>query len=351
MELNRLLNSTGEWLQGTGPESEIVISTRMRLARNVASIPFMTLLAGADREKAERKIRESILRARIVENNNYLFMPELSKTDRAFLVERHLISRELADTTGPAGAAISDQEMVSVMVMEEDHLRLQVLQAGLRLSEAWRIIDTIDNKVEGELEYAFSNQFGYLTACPTNVGTGLRVSVMLHLPALCITRHIDRATQAVSKIFHTVRGIYGEGTEPLGHLYQISNQITLGKSEEEIIANVEKVIPQIIEYEQKARETLLMKDRIRLEDRAWQAFALLKYARILSSEQVLTLLSAVRLGVHLQILPNIDIRLINELMLFSQPAHLQKITGEDLGPGERDERRALFVRDKLKNIG
>lgn len=334
-------------MRGTGPESEIVVSSRVRLARNIRGYRFITKMDAAERGACEVAIQQQLADAKIAQPGLYLSLQKVDALDRKFLVERHLISKEHEDAQHQRGVAIADNEVVSIMINEEDHIRLQVLQSGFQLQEAWRICSRIDDELEQRMEYAFSPQLGYLTACPTNVGTGMRVSVMLHLPALVITRHIEKVFQAVSKINLAVRGLYGEGTEASGHFYQISNQVTLGRTEEEILKNVEQVIPTIVSYEHKARQTLLANDRKRLEDRVWRAYGNLKYAQLLPSDEAMMMLSAVRMGVHLGLLKNLTMRTVNDLFIFTQPAHLQKMTGRVLDPVERDVRRAEYVRGKL----
>jgi protein arginine kinase len=233
------------------------------------------------------------------------------------------------------------------MVNEEDHLRIQALRTGLALREAYTLASEVDDAMEREVDYAFSSQFGYLTACPTNVGTGLRVSVMLHLPALVITREIEKVFQAVSKINLAVRGLYGEGTQASGDFYQISNQVTLGKAESEIIENLASVIPQIVKYERKVRTTLLQMKRVVLEDKIWRALGVLRFARQITSEETLELLSLVRLGVNVGAIADIPISTINELFVLSQPAHLQKVEKAKLSSHERDAARARYIRERL----
>ncbi|MCY3023200.1 MAG: protein arginine kinase [Planctomycetota bacterium] len=347
MTFEEMIGSSGEWLRGTGPEAEIVISSRVRLARNIRGFRFITKMDTAERAACEELVQRQILDAKVAQPLLYVPLHKADPMDRKVLVERHLISKEHEDAQHQRGVAIGANEAVAVMVNEEDHIRLQVLQSGFQLQEAWRICTRIDDALEQRLDYAFSPQLGYLTACPTNVGTGLRVSVMLHLPALVLTRHIEKVFQAVAKINLAVRGLYGEGTEASGHFYQISNQVSLGRSEEEIVKNVEHVIPTIVRYEHNARQTLLAKDRKRLEDRVWRAYGMLKYAQLLPSDEAMMLLSALRMGVHLGLLKDVSLRTVNELFILIQPAHLQKLTGRALEPMERDVKRAEFVRSKL----
>ncbi|HLX64038.1 MAG TPA: protein arginine kinase [Planctomycetota bacterium] len=350
MNLREMIQVPGEWMRGNGPEAEIVISSRVRLARNVRGFHFITRMEEAERAACEAHIHKQIDEAGIAQPGSYFSLLDLDAMERKLLVERHLISKEHEDASHPRGVAVSSDESVSVMVNEEDHIRLQVLQSGFQLQDAWKLCSKIDDELEARLDYSFSPQLGYLTACPTNVGTGIRVSVMLHLPALVLTRHIEKVFQAVSKINLAVRGLYGEGTEASGHFYQISNQVTLGRSEPEIVTNVETVIPTIVRYEHEARQTLLSKDRKRLEDRVWRAFGMLKYAQLLPSDEAMMLLSFVRMGVHLGLLRDLTLRDVNELFIFTQPAHLQKLAGTPLEPQDRDMRRAAYVREKLGKL-
>jgi protein arginine kinase len=350
MLLNELIKSSGEWMRGTGPEAEIVISSRVRLARNIRGYRFITKMDAAERGACEALIQQQILGSKILGQGLYVPLHKSEPLDRKFLVERHLISKEHEDAQHQRGVAIGDNEAIAIMVNEEDHIRLQVLQSGFQLPEAWKICCKIDDELEQRLEYSFSPQLGYLTACPTNVGTGMRVSVMLHLPALVLTRHIEKVFQAVAKMNLAVRGLYGEGTEASGHFYQISNQVTLGRAEDDIVKTVGDVIPQIVRYEHTARQTLLSQDRKRLEDRVWRAFGTLKFAQLLPSDEAMMLLSMVRMGVQMGLLKDLSLRTVNELFIFTQPAHLQKLTGRALEPTERDIRRAEFVRSKLTTV-
>jgi len=263
-------------------------------------------------------------------------------------VERQLISRELASSEGPRGVALGPQETVSLMVNEEDHLRLQVMRSGFALDEAWQQIDGVDDRLESRINYAFSDDFGYLTACPTNVGTGIRVSVMLHLPALKLTGEIEKVFRAAKDMRLAVRGLYGEGTEATGDFYQISNQTTLGKTEDEIISDFKhQVIPKIIDYEHHARKTLLSDRTTALDDKVYRALGLLRTARLISSEETLFLLSHLRMGVHLGRIKDIDLRTINELFLLTQPSHLAKLIGRKLEGDQRRAARAEFIRQRL----
>jgi protein arginine kinase len=350
--------SLGEWLNGSGPESDIVISTRVRLARNVVDFPFLTKAAPRQRTEIERHVAERIERAGILEGAAesdrgsiiYANLQETPVIDRQCLVERHLISKDLAGADGDRGVALGRREMVSIMVNEEDHLRIQVLRSGFQPSEAWAQISEIDDRLERIVNYAFSPQFGYLTACPTNCGTGLRVSVMLHLPALVMTKQIDKVFHAVGKINLAVRGFYGEGTQASGDFYQISNQMTLGRGEADILKQLLDVVPQIIKYERSIRETLVAESKKTLEDRVWRAYGMLRSARTITSEETMDLLSAVRMGVNLGLIDDIKIATVNELFIQTQPAHLQKLEGRKLDSPERDVARASFIRNRLSHV-
>src|SRR6516162_425977 len=256
MNLDSLTHTSGEWLRGSGPESDIVISSRIRLARNLAAFPFTNRASGYQKAEIESLLRDRIAKMELDPKLGYLTVPNLSTLDRQLLVERQLISRELAAADGPRGVALGPQETVSVMVNEEDHLRLQVMRSGFTLDEAWQEIDRVDDLLEQRVSYAFSEDFGYLTACPTNVGTGMRSSVMLHLPALEHTKQIEKVFRALQKINLVVRGLYGEGSRASGDLYQISNQVTLGRSEAKVLQEIREVIAMILQYEREARQKL-----------------------------------------------------------------------------------------------
>jgi protein arginine kinase len=272
--------------------------------------------------------------------------------DRQFLVERQLISRELAAVLeGPRGVAFDDKESVSLMVNEEDQLRLQVMRSGLALDDAWQTIDSVDDALEARLTYAFHDQFGYLTACPTNVGTGMRASVMVHLPALGLTKQIEKVFRSLQKINLVVRGLYGEGSRASGDLYQISNQVTLGRAETRVLQEIREVIAVILQYERSAR-TALMKERKQAEqDRVARAIGTLGSATMITSEETMELLSAVRLGIHLHLLDDLPATTVNQLFIHTQAAHLQKIMGAQLDGEERNAARAKYLRNRLRELG
>jgi protein arginine kinase len=352
MNLDSLLPNLGEWLRGTGPESDVVVSTRIRLARNLAGFPFANRAAPAQKAETAVKARDALAKADLPYQLDYVDVPALSPLDRQFLVERQLISRELATVLeGPRGVALDQKESVSVMVNEEDHLRLQVLRSGLALTEAWEDIDKLDDALEARLGYAFHDQFGYLTACPTNVGTGMRASVMLHLPALGLTKQIEKVFRALQKINLAVRGLHGEGSRAFGDLYQISNQVTLGKSEPKILSEIGEVIETILQYERQARNALLKERRQAEQDRVARAIGTLGSATMITSEETMELLSAVRLGIHQRLIEDLPATTVNQLFIHTQAAHLQKLMGQPLDGEERNAARAKYLKAKLRELG
>ncbi len=351
MELDDLTRYSGEWLRGVGPESDIVISSRIRLARNLAEYPFISRATDQDRARIQDDLRECIQNLTQGEQALYVNVDDLAGVDRQFLVERQLISRELAESRGARSVTIGPEEKFSLMVNEEDHVRIQVMQSGFDLEAAWERIDRIDDEIEKHVTYAFDETLGYLTACPTNVGTGMRVSVMLHLPALVMTRHVEKVFRSLHKISLAVRGLYGEGSQAMGDFYQISNQVTLGRSEEDIIKQVGDVVPVIIEYERQARDFLVRESQENLHDRVARAYGILRNAQTISSEETMHLLSSVRMGVNLGLIEDLKIPVINELFIHTQPAHLQKLSGTELDTTDRNIERARYLRRHLAPHG
>jgi protein arginine kinase len=349
MDLHELVNSPGQWLCGDGPESGIVISTRIRLARNIAGYPFLKRMTGDQRVDLQGRVRKAVEDSAALKSVACLNLESASHMDRQFLVERHLISRELAAGEGSRAVVFSRSEAESIMVNEEDHLRMQVLRSGLQLQTAWEQASQLDDQLEPRLDFAYSSRLGFLTACPTNVGTGLRASVMMHLPALVITRQIEKVFQAIGRMRLAVRGLYGGGTQASGDFYQISNQVTLGKTEEEILETLTLTIPRIIDYERKARETLARESEVFLEDRIWRALGILRHARQISSEETMALLSAVRMGVNVGRIRGLDVATVNHLFIGSQPGHLQIRHGRELSQADRDAARADFIRQTLQD--
>jgi protein arginine kinase len=334
------------WLRGNAPNACIVISSRIRLARNISKIPFPRWAKEENLREVIYLVQKAAKKCTYLINSKYYDLDKVEALDKQYLIERRLISPEQASSKN--GFLIAgDKEMISIMINEEDHLRIQSMDAGLNLFEAWDLINKVDSDLSKELDYAVSPSWGYLTACPTNVGTGMRASVMIHLPALGLTGQINKVLKGVSQLGLAIRGLFGEGTEALGNLYQISNQVTLGQAEEETVDNIEKITKQIIGYEINAQELLLKESNEQLEDKIFRAYALLTHARIISSHEAMNFLSAVRLGVSIELLRNVSLQTLNELLIIIQPAHIQKIFKATLTPQQRDVKRAELIREKL----
>lgn len=339
-----------KWTEGLGPNADIVISSRVRLARNILNLPFPDMLTGEKEKEILESIKNIIDTVEFKDKvGNFYFLPlqELSGLEKSILVEKHLISPQHAQSHGHKGAIIREDESVSVMVNEEDHLRIQCLLPGMQLNEAWSLANEIDDTLEQNLDFAFDKDKGYLTSCPTNVGTGMRASVMLHLPGLVLTRQGYQVFATMNQIGLTVRGMYGEGSEALGNLFQISNQVTLGLTEEEIINHLNSVTLQVVDQERNARKILFQEAKEQLEDRVWRAYGILSHARIISSQEAMGLLSELRLGTDMNIIQNIDPKVFNVLMVTTQTAFLQQKSETELLPHLRDIMRASCIRDKL----
>ena len=348
MTLDELARTTGEWLRGIGPMSDVVISSRVRLARNLADYPFLATAGADERTEIYRTLTERIAGTPVGTDALLVNVDGTEPIDRQLLVERHLISRQHAAGEGDRGVSISPSETRALMINEEDHLRIQVLRSGLQLQALWEEVNEVDDTLGDRLSFAFDRQFGFLTACPTNVGTGIRVSVMVHLPALKLTKEIERVDRAARDMRLAVRGMYGEGTEAVGDFYQISNQTTLGITEDEIIKNfTEKIIPKIVEYEWAARDSLVEHRPRQLDDKVWRAYGILCNARCISSEETLARLSPIRMAICLGRFSEFDIGTLNEIFQHTQPAHLQKIHGRSLDGEERSIVRAEYIRQRL----
>lgn len=339
------------WLRADGPHADIVLSTRIRLARNLQGFKFGQRADAPDRGEVLRLARDAADHAALLRGGEALLIPRLEAGARQLLLERHLVSRELVGTGAAAphsdtALLMGSAEPVSVMVNEEDHLRLQTLVGGFRLREAWRLIERLDEELGAKLPYAYHGEFGFLTSCPTNVGTGLRASVLMHLPGLVLTQEIGKVLQGISQVGLTFRGLYGEGSEVVGNFFQISNQTTLGKTEEDLIDHLSRIVHQVVQYETQARTVLLRDARMVIEDKVWRAYGLLRHARSTSFEEVMNLLSGVRLGVGLDLIPGPSVYTLNRIMIFAQAAHLEQV-GDGAGEGDADVRRAAFVRRAL----
>lgn len=337
-----------EWLRDEGRDSDVVVSSRIRLARNFAGYPFLSRARREDRRQILQVAQRNILEGGLAPQIMWVDLNRATPLERSVLVERHLISKQHAKGDEPRAVAISNpDEQLSIMVNEEDHLRVQVLRSGLALNEAFEQIDEVDDRIEARSDYAYSSRYGYLTACPTNVGTGIRVSVMLHLPGLKLAGEIDKVRRAAKSMSLAVRGFYGEGSEAVGDFFQISNQTTLGKTEADILRDFEQnVIPKIIEYERLARRSMLENRRVVLEDRVYRALGVLRHARLLKAEEAIEALSFVRLGATLGVV-DVDVATVNQLILLAQPAHLQKLLKRELDQAQRRIERATLTRQYL----
>ncbi|HEY5583499.1 MAG TPA: protein arginine kinase [Ruminiclostridium sp.] len=331
-----------------GPEHDIAITSRVRLARNFADIPFSARMSVKHQAELMERMQEIISDNKAYGKLMYADMTSMNPVDKVSLMERHLISPDLAETKGNSGAYINENENVSIMVNEEDHIRIQALFSGIQLEKAYKVCYDIDSIIAEKADYAFDDKYGYLTSCPTNIGTGMRASVMLHLPALVMTGYMKSILESCNKVGVTVRGIYGENSDAVGDMFQVSNQITLGRKEEEIIASIDGICKQIIDREKTLRLQLYKQNVYRFEDRIFRSYGLFVNARIISTQECFKLLSDVRLGVSMGIIKEIDIVTLNEILVSSQPATLQKISGKQLNKDERDIKRAELIRMKVQ---
>ena len=351
MTFDDLAGRSACWLDGSGVQSTLVISSRVRLARNLQDVSFVRRASEAERRRIIEAVTSSCRNSRSTGEMTFFDASDLSQLQRQLLVERHLISPALAKGRGPRGVLVEPDEALSILVNEEDHLRVQSIASGFRVHEAWRAASQLERKLASELAYAYSEKWGYLTACPTNTGTGLRASIFVHLPGLVLTQEMDGVTRGIAQMGFTVRGLYGEGTDSAGNFYQVSNQITLGRSEGEIMAALEKVTAQLVACEENARDVLMRDAGVQIEDKIWRACGILKHARLLTSREFMNFSSAIRLGIGLGILSNIDIRFLNEMMIRTRPAHLQYRAGQDIESRERDAIRAEMVRRQMAALG
>lgn len=344
-----LLTNRQSWLNGKGPFSDIVFSSRIRVARNLSAYPFPSRIQEKSREEILNRMGDVYQKIPPLKRTKLFRMEELSDLDRQVLLERHLISHDLVSHVKGKGVIISPDEKISLMINEEDHLRMQVISSGFDLWESWNLLSSIDDNLGKIIPFAFDKEFGFLTACPTNVGTALRASCMLHLPALILTKRINKILELLAKISFTTRGLFGEGTQALGNFFQVSNQVSLGVSEQEIIDNLSSVVNQVKEQEIDARNILLRRYSLTLEDNVWRAAGILKNSRLIDTKEALGHLSMLSLGLDLGIIKNIDRSVVNSLFIMIQPAHLQKIQGRALKEDERDYMRATLLRERLKD--
>jgi protein arginine kinase len=350
MAIHNILTNPGEWLRSEGPHHQIVVSSRVRLARNLKNFAFPGWAKKTERLQILETIKPKVEELTEMQDAHSVYSQDLSALEKQVLVERHLISREHAAKGVGSAVVMNRKHTLSIMVNEEDHLRMQAIRSGLQLKSVFKMIEKADSELETKLDFAFHSQLGYLTACPTNVGTGMRASAMVHLPALVLGEQINQVIQAVNKIGLAVRGLYGEGTEALGNLFQVSNQTTLGEKEEDIIERLNKVILQIIEHENNARQMLLQKKQTTLLDHIGRGYGILRYAYSMNSKEALNLLSFMKLGIDLGLFPEQWRMSIDELFMETQPAHLQKGSQQKLAAEERDALRAQIVREKLKDF-
>src|SRR5881397_2842493 len=350
MNIHEFLGTPADLARREGPHNKIVMSSRVRIARNVKGAAFPGWAKKAERIRILEALRPAIQSLPQMADCFSESMDNLSILDKNILVERHLISREHAAKNAGSGLVLNRDESLCVMINEEDHLRMQALRPGLQLKQAWNTIDQADSALEKKLDYAFSPELGYLTACPTNLGTGIRVSAMLHLPALVLGEQINQIVQAVNKLGLAVRGLYGEGTEALGNVFQVSNQMTLGESEADIVEKLNKVLNQIIEHEENARGSLLEKKPKMVFNHIGRAYGTLANAHSITSKETMNLLSLMRLGIDLGMFPGAERALVDELFIVTQPAHLQKQFTEKLSAEESDVLRADMLRDRLRTV-
>ena len=343
-----LLKSPVSWLADSGPDDDIAISSRIRLARNLATIPFPINADLARRREVLEAVEQAAGKTAFIEHPIRFEMSELNELDRQFLLERRLVSREFCSGREGSALVVNADESIGLMINEEDHIRMQVMRSGFVLKEIWTAINELDDRLSKELSFAFEERIGYLTSCPTNVGTGMRASVMLHLPALTLAGQIGAVVQGVGKLGLTVRGIYGEGSESIGNLYQVSNQSTLGESEEQIVQRLDTIIRQIINHEKNARQRLIETRKNFLLDNIGRAYGTLRYSYLLSSKEALNSLSSLRMGVDMSMFASLHIHTVNELFLMIQPAHLQKYAKRMINSEERDALRAEIMREKLQ---
>jgi protein arginine kinase len=350
MDIHQFLIPPAAAARRQGPHDRIVMSSRVRLARNVREGSFPGHAKKPERVQILEAIRPAVEKLPEMTDRFSASMDELPALDKQILVERHLISREHAAKNAGSGLVLNREETLCVMINEEDHLRMQSLRPGLQIKEAWAALDRVDTQLESRLHYAFDHRLGYLTACPTNLGTGIRVSAMLHLPGLVLAEQINPIIQSVNKLGLAVRGLYGEGTEALGNVFQVSNQMTLGEGEPAIVERLDKVLSQIIEHEENSRQKLLEEKSKTVFNHIGRAYGILANAHVISSKETMNLLSLFHLGVDMGLFPSTDAALPNELFLITQPAHLQQRHSEKLSPEERDILRADMVREALKTV-
>jgi protein arginine kinase len=350
MSIRSLLNNRGELTHGSAAKCPIIMSTRIRLARNLAQFPFPGWAKKTQKEEVLGKCLEAAARISKIKNPTGLRIDELSELERQILFERHLISRELSNEPEGAGVIISQNQSCSIMINEEDHLRIQVIKNGLNFKRSWNFITSIDSLLEESLDYAYSKQLGYLTACPTNVGTGLRASAMLHLPGLVISGQMEKVVRAVNQLGIAVRGIFGEGSDASGSFFQISNQQTLGETETEILKRLNSVMTTIIEREEDAREKIIEDDGCKVFDKIGRAYGVLKNGHLLSSSEAMNRLSLIRLAIDIGSIEEQSRTLVDRLFIECQPGHIQFKANKEIEPIQRDVLRASYMREAFTKL-
>ncbi|MFQ6103785.1 MAG: protein arginine kinase [Candidatus Glassbacteria bacterium] len=347
LNLSNVVDEGLAWLDGTGPNADIVLSSRVRLARNVSGYHFQSNIGPLESQEIMKKVETTLSTRGYLKEGIFIELDRINDIDRKLLLERHLISRDLLGNFQNSGLVITDGGRLSLMVGEEDHLRIQSLMSGFILDECWKKVEHLEKDLGETLDYAYHPRFGFLTACPTNTGTGIRASVLIHLPGLVLTKEIGKVLRGISQIGLTFRGIYGEGSDVMGNYFQISNQTSLGKTEEELIDHLSKITKQVVEYELNAREILIRDARVQIEDKIWRAYGILRFARAITPEEGMNLMSAVRLGVQLNVIKGLNISTLNNILMFSQYGHLEWEANRPLNKAERDERRAAKIRSLL----
>lgn len=351
MKIEKLLTQDPIWHSARGPHEDVVVSSRIRLARNVEGFSFPSRLKGPDRRRLIKSFSAAVNHQPYFKKCGFFQSADLDETELQLLLERHLISREFSAEKGERAVLLAPDESLSIMLMEEDHIRLQVFEAGLNLRGAWKKANEADDQLQKKLRFSFDSKIGFLAACPTNVGTGLRASCMLHIPCLVITKQVQKVLQALTKLNLAVRGMFGEGSQALGNFFQFSNQMTLGQPEGEVIDNLLSVIEQVVSHEHEAMAQLQRSKPFEMEDQVWRAVGLLKSARVISSSEAISLLSMIRLGINLKYFDKgFDHTRLNQIFLSIQPGHLQKARGRQLSSAERDSYRAEFIRKQLSKL-
>ena len=350
MRFSTLLKHPADWMTGTAEGTGVVLTSRVRLARNLRREPFPGWATKERRVSVLERVKPEVEALTEMKDGFSQTLDGLSSLQKQVLVERHLISREQAARGEGSAAVVNRKQALSLMINEEDHLRMQAIRPGLALSEAYELVSCVDGKLEDSLDFAFDHELGYLSACPTNLGTGMRASAMLHLPGLVLGDQIGQVLQAVGKLQLAVRGFFGEGTESLGNLFQVSNQSTLGESEETIIRRLERVIGQVSSHERNARQKLFEDDADMVFDRVGRAYGTLRHAYVIASKEALNLLSLLRLGAEMHFFPAEAARTCDSLLMEIQPAHLQLHSGKKLTPEQRDAIRAEIIRTRLQSL-